>query len=227
MVLHATLSTIILSQVIQKHKVWHHIDACVGGAALFSDRYRYLTETFLEADSITVDCHNLLNINQQCSVLLLREGKYLEECAHIIAPYLSNTQHDISQRTFQCGRRADGFKLWFCDQLDDLDRQATRIYTRNQRFKELVSDDGRFILVNEDSPTHCCFKIKTRKEVNVSEICENLRKEGIFINFHKDFFRVVTVNDNITVKSFADTLDRIMGVYESMKRIESEESIQL
>jgi hypothetical protein len=119
-------------------------------------------------------------------------------------------------RSFQCGRRADGFKLWFCDQLDDLDAQATLIYDRNVRLKKLIADDPRFECVLEYSMTHTCFKLVSDKEVKIHEITAALRKEGVFLEYHTDYFRAVTVNDNITEDSFKCILDRLCAVHEKL-----------
>ena len=119
-------------------------------------------------------------------------------------------------RSFTCGRRADGFKLWFCDQLDDLDAQATLVYDRNERFKKIIADDPRFISVLEYSMTHTCFKLVTDKEVQIHEITAALRKEGVFIEYHKDYFRAVAVNDNIDEKVFKFILERIIAVHQQL-----------
>ena len=206
------------SNILKKYNIWHHIDACVSGIALFSTKYRYLTASFKEADSITIDCHKCLNLNLQCSLLLVREGELLGDVSRITAPYLfhQDSEYDIANRSFTCGRRADGFKLWFCDQLDDLDAQATLIYDRNARFKKIIADDPRFIGVVEYSMTHTCFKLVTEKEVKIHEITAVLRREGVFIEYHNDFFRAVVVNDNIEEGVFKDILDRIIAVHQRL-----------
>ena len=85
---------------MKKYNIWHHIDACVSGIALFSTKYRYLTSSFKHANSITIDCHKCLNLNQQCSVLLIQEGDLLSDCSRVTAPYLfhKDSEYDVANR---------------------------------------------------------------------------------------------------------------------------------
>ena len=154
-------------------------------------------------------------------MLLVKDGDILADCSRVTAAYLfrDDTQYDISHRSFQCGRRADGFKLWFCDQLDDLDNQATLVFERNKILKDLVDADPRFELLYEESATHTCFKINTEKNVKIREIIDYLRKDGIFINYHEDYFRIVSVNKNtqqMTVPCFEHMLDRLIEIHENI-----------
>ena len=86
--------------MLKKYAIWHHIDACVSGVALFSNKYRHLTSSFKHANSVTIDCHKCLNLNQQCSLLLVREGGLLGNVSRITAPYLfhKDSEHDIANR---------------------------------------------------------------------------------------------------------------------------------
>ena len=90
------------------------------------------------------------------------------------------------------------------------------MYDRNERFKKIIADDPRFISVLEYSMTHTCFKLVTDKEVLIHEITAALRKEGVFIEYHKDYFRAVAVNDNIDEKVFKFILERIIAVHQQL-----------
>ena len=116
-------------QIMRKYKIWHHIDARQGGTALFSSTYRYLTDAFQDADSITIDFQTCLNLNQQCSLLLVKDGEQLTNCSSVTTP-------------FQRGRRTDGFKLWLCDQLDDLDLHASSMFERYLEPYEVLSEES-------------------------------------------------------------------------------------
>lgn len=117
------------SKIMRKYNIWHHIDACQGGTALFSEKYRDLTDTFQDAHSVTIDFHTCLNLNQQCSLLLVKDGEQLSTCSSITRP-------------FQTGRRTDGFKLWLCDQLDDLDAHATALFEHHIGLDEELSESS-------------------------------------------------------------------------------------
>eukprot|EP00116_Pleurobrachia_bachei_P010177 sb/3470439/ len=200
---------------MKKHNVWHHVDACVGACALFSNKYRYLTAELVTADSITVDCHKLLNITMQCSCVLVKEGKLLNECSTVTAPYLFHKYRnsvDHSQRSFQCGRKADGFKLWFCDAVDDLDKQATMVYDRAADFHKILAGDERFNHIYADSPTHICFRVRGKEEIDYERAVEGLRRRGFYIEYYIDFFRLVPVNESFGEEQLRGVLDEIYNV---------------
>lgn len=100
--------------------------------------------------------------------------------------------------------------------MDDLDAQATLIYDRNARFKKIIANDPRFIPVLTQSLTHTCFKLVSDKKVQIHEITAALRKEQIFVEYHKDYFRTVCVNQNITEQVFREVLDRIFTTHQQM-----------
>ena len=204
--------------MLKRHNIWHHVDACVSAPALFSSKYRYLAAELTDADSITVDCHKLLNISVQCSCVLVKEGKLLNECSTVTAPYLFHGNNvDHSLRSFQCGRRADGFKLWFADTVDDLDSWATMIFDRVVSLHKVVENDERFEHLFVDSPTHICFRVKGRKGVNFEEVVEELRRRDIYLEYYIDFFRVVPINESFTDETLKKVLNEIYSVVSDMK----------
>jgi glutamate/tyrosine decarboxylase-like PLP-dependent enzyme len=96
---------------------WVHVDAAVGGGALFSPRERHLLEGIEGVDSLTWNLHKLSGATQQCSVLLLREPGRLRRAFSTKAEYLfqadkNNRDLDTGDLTFQCARRNDALKAW-------------------------------------------------------------------------------------------------------------------
>jgi len=98
--------------------MWLHIDAAWGGASLLSERLRARDMPGAElADSLAWNPHKMMNMPLTCSVFLTRHEGSLAEANSQRAEYLfqadkNNTEFDIGDRTIQCGRRADAFKLW-------------------------------------------------------------------------------------------------------------------
>jgi glutamate/tyrosine decarboxylase-like PLP-dependent enzyme len=97
--------------------IWLHVDGCYGGSALFSGPRRFLLAGVERSDSFVWDLHKMMGMTQQCTALLVREPERLRSCFSIGADYLFQpdkqfADHDLGDRTFQCGRRVDALKLW-------------------------------------------------------------------------------------------------------------------
>lgn len=199
------------TDIFKKHGVWHHVDACVGGLALFSDKYRHLTDGFKSVDSITLDFHKAMNISIQCSALIVNHPDVLRNVTSIKAEYLFHvdSDHDMANRSFQCGRKADGFKVWIYDKLDILESRATDFFDRVKDLKRLVSEDQRFIHVFEDSPTHICFRIEGFNNPKLHDLITGLRKQNIFLEYYSDYIRMVPINPLLDREKVTGILDAV------------------
>lgn len=117
------------------HSPWIHCDASWGGPILFSPTHRHLMRGIEHVDSLTINPHKLLNITQQCSFALFRQGETL--AVNVTgAKYLFHTaaQDDAKEgateaerrrsetlnalrlnpgsKTMGCGRKPDAFKFY-------------------------------------------------------------------------------------------------------------------
>ena len=52
--------------------------------------------------------------------------------------------------------------------------------------------------------------------MEIHEITAALRKEGVFIEYHSDYFRAVAVNENINEDGFKFILERIIAVHKQL-----------
>ncbi|RWS13200.1 glutamate decareboxylase-like protein [Dinothrombium tinctorium] len=107
-----------ISNICKKHNLWMHVDAALGGTALFSPRHRVLLQGIEFADSITWNLHKLAAVSLQCSAFLTRHQNLLTECNSFNAEYLFqsdkyyDSNYDSGDKSIQCGRKVDSFKLW-------------------------------------------------------------------------------------------------------------------
>ncbi|XP_014680984.1 PREDICTED: cysteine sulfinic acid decarboxylase-like [Priapulus caudatus] len=107
-----------IADVCEKHQVWMHVDGCWGGAALLSRRHRGLLEGIERADSVAWNPHKMFGAPLQCSALLLKEKGLLHHCNCAGATYLFqqdkfyDVSYDTGDKSVQCGRKVDVFKLW-------------------------------------------------------------------------------------------------------------------
>ncbi|CAK8678895.1 cysteine sulfinic acid decarboxylase-like isoform X3 [Clavelina lepadiformis] len=108
-----------IADVCQKHGVWMHVDGAWGGSALVSKKHRHLCAGVERSDSFAWNPHKLLCAPVTCSALFVKQKGLLNKSHSLHVPYLFQVgkpydeSYDIGRKLVQCGRRSDGFKLWF------------------------------------------------------------------------------------------------------------------
>ncbi len=104
-----------LSEVCQRYNIWLHIDAALGGAVMFSEQYQYLLAGSEYSDSLAFNAHKMLGVPLSCSMILVRDKKYLYQSFSNDADYLyqgHNDDYNLGKMSIQCGRRNDALKFW-------------------------------------------------------------------------------------------------------------------
>ena len=199
-------------EISQKYKIWLHLDASWGGSVLMSDKYKYLLENCHLTDSITWNPHKMLGIPLQCSVLLIKDTKTLIDTTNIDVNYLyhynqENNQEnnlDLGKKTFQCGRKADAFKLWLSWRYYGKKGFETRINTAFDNVNYFINEittkyNDNFILVSVPSFVNICFWYIPHKYNNIlSEIKKdfnNIKK------YYNDINEITKNIHNIIIKN--------------------------
>uniref|UniRef100_A0A5S6QNF8 Glutamate decarboxylase 1 n=1 Tax=Trichuris muris TaxID=70415 RepID=A0A5S6QNF8_TRIMR len=106
-----------IADICDKYGLWLHVDAAWGGGILFSKKYHHL-EGIHRAQSVTWNPHKVMGILLQCSLCLVRKEGLLFQCNQMCADYLFqqdkpyDVSYDTGDKTVQCGRHNDIFKLW-------------------------------------------------------------------------------------------------------------------
>lgn len=107
-----------VADVCEKHKVWLHVDAAHGGAALLSPRYRHLVKGIERADSVVWDAHKMLFVPALCAFVLYRNRQHSFQAFAQDAPYLFDPsapdmrEFDGGLRTLECTKRTASYGLW-------------------------------------------------------------------------------------------------------------------
>merc|ERR1712127_662741 len=108
-----------LAVVCAKHKVWLHVDACWGGSAVLSRKLKHLMAGSDKVDSIAWNPHKMVGAPLQASPFIVRHKGLLHEANSASASYLFqqdkfyDVSYDTGDKSVQCGRKTDAFKLWF------------------------------------------------------------------------------------------------------------------
>ncbi|XP_064091180.1 cysteine sulfinic acid decarboxylase-like [Macrobrachium nipponense] len=151
-----------LAEVCEEEGVWLHVDACWGGSAIVSRKHKHLLDGINRADSLSWNPHKMLGASLQCSVFLTKHKGLLHECNSARATYLFqqdkhyDASYDSGDKSVQCGRKTDAFKLWFLLKLQGLDATEAKVDQVFELSREVRSRPG-FRLIAEPQCTNVCF----------------------------------------------------------------------
>ncbi|XP_077185223.1 cysteine sulfinic acid decarboxylase isoform X3 [Paroedura picta] len=156
-----------IAEVCSRHSVWLHVDAAWGGSALLSRKHRHLLDGINRADSVAWNPHKMLMTGLQCSAFLLRDSSdLLQRCHGARATYLFQTDkfydmsYDRGDKTIQCGRKVDCFKLWLMWKANGtrgLEQRVDRAFAFTRYLADEIKKREGFQLVQEPEFINLCF----------------------------------------------------------------------
>jgi glutamate/tyrosine decarboxylase-like PLP-dependent enzyme len=203
-------------EILNKYneKCWIHVDGCIGGSLLFSNKYRELLDGLERVDSLTFNSHKMLGIPLQCSMLLTMDKDILKQSFALDVSYLYHDKsEDLGKNTIQCGRKVDALTFWlswkvlgfnyFRERVDKAVYEASRLY-------EFMNDDERFnVICKPNAFTLCFYPVG----INFDNFMDGM-KGKIMIDYTCDtdkYFRVVFNNPSACANDVYDLLVDIYG----------------
>ena len=213
-----------------ENKIWFHIDGAHGGAAIISEKYKYLTKGIEKADSVVIDFHKMMLTPALTTAVIFKNGKTSYEAFTQKASYLLNKKGEINWydgagRTIECTKKAMGLKIYlmiktygtklfssYVDQTYDLAREFASIIQESPDFELAVTPDSNIV----------CFRLipegisePERNTIN-SKIRELIKIDGTFyivqtvIN-EKVYFRITIMNPFTNIKILLGLIEKIRG----------------
>mmetsp|Transcript_18208 Transcript_18208/g.50698 ORF Transcript_18208/g.50698 Transcript_18208/m.50698 type:complete len:576 (+) Transcript_18208:39-1766(+) len=158
-----------IDTICKRHGLWHHVDACWGGGALLSERHRHNMLGAEKADSLAWNPHKMSGACLQCSAFITRHVGLLAKtnsakAAYLFQPDKLYSDLDVGDKTIQCGRKPDMFKLWLLWKAKgDVGMQRTVDHCfalaafMAERLREASTSNGAWELVYEPSCSNVCF----------------------------------------------------------------------
>ncbi|CAH1774812.1 unnamed protein product [Owenia fusiformis] len=107
-----------IADICEKYSLWMHVDAAWGGGVLMSRKHRSLMAGVERCDSMAWNPHKMMGTPLQCAVFLTKHKNLLNACHSASARYLFqqdknyDVSYDTGDKSVQCGRKVDVFKLW-------------------------------------------------------------------------------------------------------------------
>src|ERR1700675_1294206 len=102
------------ADIAQQERLWYHVDAAWGGAALASNRLRKVLAGIERADSITIDAHKWLATTMGCAMFISRRAHLLSEAFHASTSFMPSSISGVDPylNTVQWSRRFLGLRLF-------------------------------------------------------------------------------------------------------------------
>ncbi|XP_040583146.1 acidic amino acid decarboxylase GADL1 [Lepeophtheirus salmonis] len=172
-----------LSKICSRLGLWLHLDACWGGTALLSSKYKYLMKGCDKLDSIAWNPHKMLGSPLQSSLFLVRHKGLLQACNSASATYLFqqdkfyDMSYDTGDKSIQCGRKVDAFKVWFMFKargLDYLSRSVDNCFDQSRfLYKSVEERSDSFRIIAKDTQCTNVVFIYIPRSLRVSKDSEN------------------------------------------------------
>ncbi|KAK6183173.1 hypothetical protein SNE40_010702 [Patella caerulea] len=228
-----------IGEICEKYGIWFHVDGAWGGSSLLSRDHRHLLHGIERADSMTWNPHKMMGVPLQCSAILTKHKGVLEEANQMNANYLFqkdknyDTSYDTGDKTIQCGRHNDVFKLWLMWRAKGdagFEDQLNKNFDLSKYMLEKVRvRDGFHLVIEEIEAPNVCFwyiPLKWRslpfshiehKQLNkiAPLIKAQMMESGTMLIQYQplgelpNFFRVAMSNPVITTRDLDFLLDEI------------------
>ena len=154
-----------ISKICRREGIWMHVDAAWGAGALLSNKTRDDMAGCELADSLSWNPHKFMGVPLQCCAFLTKHKDILQNCNGLKASYLFqedkiNSHLDTGDKSIQCGRHVDSFKLWLSWKAYGDEYYASKIehaYSIAQYAVSKINSDPRFRMAYPPSYTNVCF----------------------------------------------------------------------
>jgi len=191
-----------ISQLCKLHNMWLHVDGAYCGSVFLSEKYKHLLHGIELVDSFSYNAHKMLGTPLSCSIIVVKDKKYLHDSFSNDASYLYQTDHDefnLGKTSLQCGRRNDALKfwtLWKSVGTDGLEKIVDHQFYLADVARDYIRANEDYTLYSFDESISVCFNYKN---IPARDICTLLFEHSELLvgygSFNgQEFIRFVTIN---------------------------------
>lgn len=164
-------------------KIWFHIDAAHGGAAIFSPTYKHLMKGASKADSVIIDGHKMMGTSAITTAVLFKEQTASYATFEQKAQYLWEKNDDpdwfnLAKRTFECTKSMMSLRFYAiinAHGVQFFDDFVTTLYDAGRAFGRLVKEQPDFELALEPISNIVCFRYTATTE-NLDSLNKRIRQ---------------------------------------------------
>ncbi len=201
-----------IAAVCQQYKLWFHVDAALGGAVMFSEKYKYLLKGSEYSDSFAFNAHKMIGVPLSCSMIVVQDKRKLYQSFSNEADYLYQGDDDdlnLGKMSLQCGRRNDALKfwtLWKSIGTKGLEQIVDHQFELANKAHDYVSSHPDYIVYSHPPSISICFNYKN---IDPKLLCAALLEEQeIMVGYgalaDTTFVRLIAVNSNNSVEEFLE-----------------------
>ena len=155
-----------MGEFCREKGVWFHIDGAHGASALYSEKYRRLTEGIELASSLVWDMHKMLFAPSLVTAVLFRRREdnyaaFSQEASYLFGRHPEAADFDLALRTLECTKRTMGIKLWLALRVHGartIGEMVTRTFDLAREFANLLKAQPDFELATEPASNILCFR---------------------------------------------------------------------
>jgi len=221
-----------LAGVCQRERVWLHVDAAYGWAAVLCDEGKRQLAGIELADSITLDPHKWLAQTFEAGGLLVREGQRLTETFALRPDYLQDSapEHgevNVADRGVALTRRFRALKIWLSVQMLGVGwfRDLVERGLRLAEYAELKLKEAGFQIVHPRQLSIVCFRAlpadhtdEQIDELNHRLVDDLLQSGEAFLSSTRLYGRVALRMCFINWRTTTGDVDRIVELLHSYAR---------
>ncbi|MGS2739423.1 pyridoxal phosphate-dependent decarboxylase family protein [Sinomicrobium sp. M5D2P17] len=192
-----------LAKFCNAKKIWFHVDAAHGGAAIFSSEYKHLLRGLSNADSVTIDGHKMLMTSSAMSFLIFKEKQnsyaaFMQKAQYLWEKEQEEDWYDLAKRTFECTKSMMCIQFYSILKFygeDVFGQFVTRLYHLAEIFSEKIKFRNDFELLIQPNSNIVCFryKLKTLSESKLNRLNGEIRE---CLLHNGDFYIVQTTLNN-------------------------------
>ncbi len=193
-----------LAALSAQFQMWLHVDGAYCGSVIFSPKYKHLVEGVSEADSFNLNAHKMMGTPLTCSIIVVKDKRYLHDSLSNEAEYLYQTDHDefnLGKTSLQCGRRNDALKfwsLWKSVGTTGLANMVEKQFELANVAREYITNHPDYTVYSFPDSISICFNYQ---DIPAKALCTGLYQASELLvgfgAFEDDtFVRMVTINAN-------------------------------
>jgi len=214
--------------------IWFHVDGAHGGAAIFSEKYKYTLNGIEKADSVVIDGHKMMMMPALTTALLFKDGKtshatFTQKADYLLLESKEVDWYNIAKRTFECTKNMMSlhwFTLIKTYGEEIFDEYFTSLYNLGYQFGEMLHKHTSFEMPVKPQSNIVCFRYvkenSSNEELNKInlQIRQQLLEEGHFYIVQtvlngKQYLRVTIMNSFTTEGHLQKLLELVLNIAEN------------